>query len=232
MSLIRFKKVTKTYAASQGGVFGLDFEINQGEFVYLIGSSGAGKSTIINLLIKNIEPDSGNISLSDINLSEVLPEDLPYYRRNFGIISEKLGLMANRSIYENVAYPLLIQNKRPRHMKDYVNNMLGSVGIRDISSKKAAYISGGEKARVMLARALITSPPVLIADEPTTGLDKNASWDIINLLDHFNHQGTTILMATHQKTLVDITRKRVIWLKNGKVASDEKFGRYRTVYQK
>ena len=232
MSLIRFEKVTKTYAASQGGVFGLDFEISQGEFVYLIGSSGSGKSTVINLLIKNIEPDSGNISLSDINLEKVLADDLPYYRRNFGIVSEKMGLMPNRSIYENVAYPLIIQNKRPKPMRDYVNNVLASVGLGDISSKKAAHISGGEKARAMLARALVTSPPILIADEPTAGLDKDATWDILNLLEHFNHQGTTILMATHQKSLVNITRKRVIWLKNGKIASDEKFGRYRTVYQK
>ncbi len=230
MSFISFEKVTKIYSPSSSGVLGLDFEIDQGDFVYLIGSSGAGKSTIINLLIRDIEPDSGKISLGSINLANISAEELPYYRRNFGIVSGRMGLMANRSVFENVAYPLFVQNKRGAHIKESVYSMLGSVGIRDIARKKAAFISGGEKARAMIARALITNPAILIADEPTAGLDKDTAWDIINLLDHFNHQGTTIIMATHQKALVNVTRKRVIWLKNGKIVSDEKSGKYRSIY--
>lgn len=230
MELIRFENVSKTYPLSRGGVFDLNFKINQGEFVYLIGSSGAGKSTIINLLIKNIEPDSGKIRLGGIKLENILPDELPFYRRNFGIVSEKMGVMPNRSVFENVAYPLFVQGKKPANYKVYVEKMLASMGIGDISKKKASHISGGERARLLLARALITNPALLIADEPTAGLDNETAWDIMGLLDHVNHQGTTILMATHQKKLVNMTRKRVIWIKNGKIASDEKFGRYRTVY--
>ena len=230
MSLIRFEDVTKTYPSSQGGVFHLNFDIQRGEFVYLIGSSGAGKSTIINLLTKYIEPDSGKIRLNDLDFTEILPDEIPYLRRNYGIISEKMGLMLNRTVFDNVAYPLLIQGVRKKQAKISVDNILGSVGIKDIARKKTAFISGGEKARVMLARALVTGPPILIADEPTAGLDKQNAWDILNLLEHFNHEGVTVIMATHHKSLVNLTRKRVIWLRNGKISSDEQHGRYRSSY--
>lgn len=230
MSLISFDHVTKTYPLSQGGVFNISLDIEQGEFVYLIGSSGAGKSTLIHLLIKYIEPDSGNIRLNELDFSQVELEDVPYLRRNFGIVSEKLGLMWNRTVFENVAYPLIIQGEKRRATHQAVHNILGTIGIKDIAHKKTALISGGEKAKAMLARALVTNPPILIADEPTAGLDKEAAWDIIRLLDHFNHHGVTVLMATHQKSLVNLTRKRVVWLKNGKIVSDEKSGRYRSNY--
>lgn len=231
MSLIRFEDVTKTYPSSQGGVFHLNFDIQRGEFVYLIGSSGAGKSTIINLLTKYIEPDSGKIRLNDLDFAEIFPDEVPYLRRNYGIVSEKMGLMLDRTVFDNVAYPLMIQGFKRRQSKVLVDNILGSVGIKGIAGKKAAFISGGERARVLLARALVTSPPILIADEPTAGLDKENAWDILNLIEHFNHEGVTILMATHQESLVNLSRKRVIWLKNGRISSDEKKGRYRSLYK-
>lgn len=228
--MISFEHVSKTYASSNGGVHSLDFEIKQGEFVYIIGSSGAGKSTIINLLIKNIEPNSGNIRLSHINLKNILPEDMPLYRRNFGIISPGVGMMMDQSVYDNVALPLIIRGEKKKLIRAKVEAMLGSVGIKDIAHKKAKHISGGELARVAIARALITDPPVILADEPTAGLDNDTVWDIMSLLEHFSQRGTTILIATHQKSLVNLTRKRVIWLRSGKIVSDEKGGRYRSVY--
>lgn len=224
--MICFENVTKTYPSSQGGVYDLDFKIEAGEFVYLIGGSGAGKSTLIDLLIKNIDPDEGKIRLSHIDLSEIRPEDLPMFRRNFGIITSSVGMMVEQSVRQNIALPLIVRGERQRKVDQAVDAMMGSVGIRAIADKKIRHISGGECARVAIARALITNPPVILADEPTANLDHDTAWDIINLLEHFNHQGTTILIATHQKTLVDLTRKRVLMLRRGRIYSDRKAGRY------
>lgn len=223
--MIHFENVTKKYP-SHGGVHNLNLNIEQGEFVYIIGESGAGKSTIINLLIKNIDPDSGKIRLSHIDLSTITPQDLPVYRRNFGIISASVGMMNSQSVFQNVALPLVVRGEKTGIVKSTVDVVLGSVGIKDIAEKKAKHISGGEKARVAIARALVTNPPIIVADEPTGGLDNDTAWDIINLLEHFNHNGTTILMATHQKSLVNLTRKRVITLQKGQIISDKLGGRY------
>lgn len=224
--MIHFDHVTKRYPSSQGGISDLSFEIFAGEFVYFIGESGAGKSTVINLLMKNIDPDSGKIRLSHLDLSEILPEDLPMFRRNFGIITPRVGMMTDQSVYDNVALPLIVRNEKPKIVRKAVEEMLGSVGIKEIAQKKVIHISGGERAKVSIARALITNPPIILADEPTAGLDQDTAWDIVSLLEHFNHQGTTILMATHQKSLVNLTRKRVITLRNGKLLNDRRAGRY------
>ena len=224
--MIHFENVSKSYPSSKGGVKNLSLNICAGEFVYIIGESGAGKSTLINLLIKNIDPDTGKIRLSHLDLSQILPEDLPIYRRNFGIISSKVGMMMEQSVYKNVALPLMVRGERAGIVRKAVDAMLGSVGIKEIAHKKAKHISGGELARVAIARALITNPPVILADEPTAGLDNDTAWDIISLLEHFNHQGTTILMATHQRSLVNLTRKRVVMLKNGIIISDKAAGKY------
>ncbi len=224
--MIHFENVSKSYPSSKGGVRNLSLHICAGEFVYIIGESGAGKSTLINLLIKNIDPDAGNIRLSHLDLSEILPEELAHYRRNFGIISSKVGLLMDQSVYQNVALPLRVRGEKPWVVREAVESMLGSVGIKEIAHKKAKHISGGELAKVAIARALITNPPVILADEPTTGLDNDAAWDIIHLLEHINHQGTTILMATHQKSLVNLTRKRVVMLKDGIILLDKAAGTY------
>lgn len=224
--MICFEHVTKTYPSSQGGVYDLSFQIEAGEFVYLIGESGTGKSTIINLLIKNIDPDEGKIRLSHIDLSSVEEDDLPMFRRNYGIIANSVGMMMDQTVRQNIALPLIVRREKPRVIDRAVDAMLGSVGIKEIADKKVQHISGGERARAAIARALITNPPVILADEPTAGLDNDTAWDIINLLEHFNHQGTTILMATHQKALVNLTRKRVIMLRRGRIYSDRKAGRY------
>ncbi len=224
--MIYFENVTKNYPSSHGGIYNLNLEVEQGEFVYIIGESGAGKSTIINLLMKNIDPDGGKIRLSHIDLASIPKEDLPVFRRNFGIIAQSVGMMMSQTVFQNVALPLVVRGEKAHIVKSTVDVMLGSVGIRDIAQKKAKHISGGELARVAIARALITNPPIILADEPTAGLDNDISWDIMNLLEHFNHNGTTILMATHQKSLVNLTRKRVITLKDGRIFSDRRAGRY------
>ncbi|MDO5096359.1 MAG: ATP-binding cassette domain-containing protein [Peptostreptococcaceae bacterium] len=224
--MIYFENVTKNYPSSHGGIYNLNLEVEQGEFVYIIGESGAGKSTIINLLMKNIDPDGGKIRLSHIDLASIPKEDLPVFRRNFGIIAQSVGMMMSQTVFQNVALPMVVRGEKAHIVKSTVDVMLGSVGIRDIAQKKAKHISGGELARVAIARALITNPPIILADEPTAGLDNEISWDIMNLLEHFNHNGTTILMATHQKSLVNLTRKRVITLKDGRILSDRRAGRY------
>lgn len=224
--MICFENVTKNYPSSHGGIYNFNLQVEQGEFVYIIGESGAGKSTIINLLMKNIDPDGGKIRLSHIDLAGIAKEDLPVFRRNFGIIAQSVGMMMSQTVFQNVALPLVVRGEKAHIVKSTVDVMLGSVGIRDIAQKKAKHISGGELARVAIARALITNPPIILADEPTAGLDNDISWDIINLLEHFNHNGTTILMATHQKSLVNLTRKRVITLREGRILSDRRAGRY------
>ncbi len=224
--MIHFDNVSKTYPFSSGGIKNVSFDIEQGEFVYIIGESGAGKSTLLNLLIKNIDPDSGKIRLSHIDLSKLDEEDLPIYRRNFGIITPSVGMMMTQSVYDNVALPLVVRGHKARKIRQIVDAVLGSVGIRQIAGKQVGHISGGERARVAIARALSTNPPIILADEPTAGLDADMSWDIIQLLEHFNHSGTTILMATHQKSLVNLTRKRVMVLQEGSLISDRSKGRY------
>lgn len=224
--MIHFENVSKSYPSSKGGLRNLSLHICAGEFVYIIGESGAGKSTLINLLIKNIDPDAGKIRLSHLDLSEILPEELAHYRRNFGIISPKVGMLMDQTVSQNVALPLRVRGEKAWVVREAVDSMLGSVGIKEIANKKAKHISGGELARVAIARALITNPPVILADEPTAGLDNDTAWDIINLLEHFNHQGTTILMATHQKSLVNLTRKRVVMLKDGIILLDKAAGKY------
>lgn len=225
MSRISFSHVTKAYPNAVG-VRDVSFRIERGEFVYLTGSSGAGKSTLLHLLTKYIEPDHGNIRVGELDFSRLSTDEIPYLRRIFGIVSAEVPLMPKRTVAENVRYPLYIQGITGKKAREKRDTMLGLMGIKHIAHKRADSISGGERARAMLARALITAPQILIADEPTAALSRDQAWDIVQLLEHFNHQGLTILMATHHKSLVNLTRKRVLYLKNGKLVSDEHAGRY------
>lgn len=226
MSFIKFEKVTKVYENMQVGVKELDFSIKKGEFVYIIGQSGCGKSTLLNLLMAVIKPDSGEISIGGNNILQFEKEQIPYFRRSYGVISSQIPLIKYHDVYNNVALPLNIAHQNSKTIKIGVERALGAVGMKSKMYSQIDELSGGEQLKIMIARAIITDPAILIADEPTANLSPENSWDIMNLLEHINRSGTTIIMATHSKKLVDITRKRVIKLENGKIVSDKQKDSY------
>lgn len=226
MSFIKFESVTKLYGNMQLGVIDLDFSIKQGEFVYIIGPSGCGKSTLLNLLMASYRPDEGNIIVGGRDILSFDKDQIPYYRRSYGIISFEVPLINYYDVYRNVALPLNIAHMNPKDIKSGVEIALGSVGIKHKMYSKIDELSGGEQLKVMIARAIVSNPAILIADEPTANLSPSDSWDIMNLLEHINHSGTTIIMATHSKKLVDITRKRVIKLERGRIISDRQKAYY------
>lgn len=226
MSFIKFENVTKIYENMQVGVKELGFSIKKGEFVYIIGPSGCGKSTLLNLLMVATKPDSGEISIGGKNILQFEKEQMPYFRRSYGVISSKIPLIKYYDVYNNVALPLNIAHKNSKTIKIGVERALGAVGMKSKMYSQIDELSGGEQLKIMIARAIITDPAILIADEPTANLSPENSWDIMNLLEHINRSGTTIIMATHSKKLVDITRKRVIKLENGKIVSDKQKDSY------
>jgi len=226
MSFIEFKEVNKCYENNQIAVNKLSLSIKRGEFVYLIGPSGSGKSTILNLLMLMIKPDSGKITIAGRDITTLNTEEVPYYRRSFGIISPQVPLINAYNVYQNVALPLNVSHKSSKEIRTGVETALGSVGIKEKMYLNIDELSGGEQLKVCIARAIITDPAILIADEPTANLGIEDAWDILNLLDHINHSGTTVIMATHSKKLVDMTSRRVIKLEKGRVISDKQRGKY------
>jgi cell division transport system ATP-binding protein len=200
--------------------------IKAGDFVFLVGPSGAGKTTIIKLLIKEIEPTSGDIFVNDKNVTVLKRREIPYFRRNIGVVFQDFRLLPDRNVYDNIAFAMQVVGTPSKEIRRRVPLMLSLVNL---SSKAYAYpneLSGGEQQRVVLARAIANNPPVLIADEPTGNLDPDTGWDIVNLLSEINRRGTTVIMATHAKEIVDAMRKRVIILKKGTVISDQEKGVY------
>lgn len=221
MSFIKFEKVTKIYDNNIVGVKCIDFSIKKGEFVYIIGPSGCGKSTILNLLMASFKPNEGDIIIGGNNISLFDKEQIPYYRRSYGVISLKVPLINYYNVYNNVALPLNIALESPKKIKIGVDRALGAVGMKEKMYSQIDELSGGEQLKIMIARAIIADPAIIIADEPTANLSPEDSWDIMNLFEHINHSGTTVIMATHSKKLVDIKRKRVIKLENGSIVSDK-----------
>lgn len=226
MSFIKFENVTKIYENMQVGVKELDISIKKGEFVYIIGSSGCGKSTLLNLLMATIKPDSGDITIGGRNILQLEKDQMPYFRRSYGVISPQVPLIKYYNVYQNVALPLNIAHQNANTIKIGVDRALGAVGMKSKMHSQIDELSGGEQLKIMIARAIISDPAILIADEPTANLSPENSWDIMNLLEHINHSGTTVIMATHSKKLVDITRKRVIKLEKGKIVSDKEKSSY------
>jgi len=223
--IIEVKDVHKYYG-NVNALNGANLRIFPGEFVILVGPSGAGKSTLIRLLIREEKADKGKITVAGRNIRRFSYRDLPYYRRNLGIVFQDYKLLPNKTVWENVAYALEVSGASDEDITRKVPKVLQAVNLR---SKEDAYpdqLSGGEAQRVSIARALIHNPKILIADEPTGNLDPEASREIADILEKINCQGTTIILATHNKELVDRMRKRVVLIKAGKIASDQKQGRY------
>jgi cell division transport system ATP-binding protein len=224
--MIRADNVTKIYKESVVALRDVSADISKGEFVFLVGPSGSGKSTFLRLLLKEDEPTEGTIWVAGKDISKLPSWRVPYLRRNIGCVFQDFSLLPNRSVGENVAFALEVIG-RPRHIiEQRVPEILELVGLSDKVVRVPDELSGGEQQRVSIARAMVNRPPILLADEPTGNLDPSTSIGIMKLLERINATGTTVVMATHDHTLVDQFRKRVIELENGKVVRDQARGVY------
>ncbi|MBU3189389.1 cell division ATP-binding protein FtsE [Clostridium bowmanii] len=224
--MIEFKKVTKIYDNNVIALSNVDITIEKGEFVFLVGPSGAGKSTFIKILLKEIEPTTGTVILNDMDITKLKRNQVPYFRRKIGVVFQDFRLIDTLNIYENVAFALRVTECSPKEIRKKVPMVLDLVGL---SKKHMAYpheISGGEQQRVSLARAIVNNPALLIADEPTGNLDPETAIGIMDILNDINKAGTTVVMATHAKNIVDSMKKRVIAIEKGVLARDEQRGRY------
>lgn len=224
--MICFNDVTKIYDNNTKGIFHVSIHIESGEFVFIVGPSGSGKSTFIRLLLKEIDLTGGEITVSRQNLSFIHPKLLPFYRRNIGIVFQDFRLLPNKTVYDNVAFAMKIVGAPSKEIKRCVPAVLSMVGLEKKYKSYPHQLSGGEKQRTAIARAIINKPPVLLADEPTGNLDPDNAYEIMNLLDEINSKGTTVIVATHAKDLVNNMQKRVISFENGNLISDIKKGVY------
>jgi cell division transport system ATP-binding protein len=225
-SMIAFEQVTKVYEPNVAALSDVSFVIEKGEFVFVVGASGSGKSTIIRLLLKELEPTSGRIIVSGRDLGRLRGSKVPQLRRNLGCVFQDFKLLPNRTAAENVAYALKVQGEGANGIRRKVPEVLNLVGLAHKMSSYPDELSGGEQQRVSIARAFVNHPPLLICDEPTGNLDPDTSVGIMQLLYRINRSGTTVLMVTHDREMVDKMRKRVIALEDGRLARDERRGGY------
>lgn len=224
--MIKLMNVSKEYKNGVKALSNIDLYINKGEFVFLVGSSGAGKSTLIKLLLKEEKPTEGSIYLNGMDITKVKNRRIPYIRRNIGVVFQDFRLLHNKTVYENVAFAMEILGTHPKEIRRRVPMILSMVNLSKKASSFPDQLSGGEHQRVAIARAIVNNPPVLIADEPTGNLDPDTAWEIMKVLSDINHRGTTVLMATHAKDIVDNMQKRVIAIENGSIIRDEEKGGY------
>ena len=225
-TMILFESVTKVYDPNVVALNEVSFAIDKGEFVFVVGASGSGKSTMIRLLLKELEPTSGRIFVGGRDLSRLKRSKVPLLRRNVGCVFQDFKLLPNRTASENVAYALKVQGESKANIRRKVPEVLSLVGLSDKIGSLPDELSGGEQQRVSIARAVVNHPPLLICDEPTGNLDPDTSVGIMQLLYRINRAGTTILMVTHDREMVDKMRKRVIALEDGRLARDERRGGY------
>ena len=224
--VIEFRGISKRY---QGGDVGLDqatFSIERGEFVFLVGATGSGKSTVIRLLIKELDPTEGTIRVAGHDLELITRKRIPFYRRNVGVVFQDFKLLPNRNVYDNVAYALQVTGGTRRDIRQKVPDILRLTGLSTKLHNYPDQLSGGEQQRVSIARAFVNHPPLLLADEPTGNLDPETSIDIMRLLYRINRTGTTVLVATHDQAMVDKMRRRVLELSEGRIVRDEAAGLY------
>jgi len=225
-AMIVFDNVTKVYEPHATALQGVSFVIEKGEFVFVVGASGSGKSTMIRLLLKELEPTSGRILVGGRDLTRLQRKRVPQLRRNVGCVFQDFKLLPSRTAAENVAYALKVQGESRSSIRRKVPEVLNLVGLSHKMNSLPDELSGGEQQRVSIARAFVNHPPLLICDEPTGNLDPDTSVGIMQLLYRINRSGTTILMATHDREMVDKMRKRVIQLEDGRLSRDERRGGY------
>jgi cell division transport system ATP-binding protein len=224
--VIEFRSVSMRYPGGDAGLDQATFAIDRGQFVFLVGSTGSGKSTLMRLLIKELEPTDGRIKVAGKDLSEITHKRVPYYRRNIGVVFQDFKLLPNRTVYENVAYALQVTGGTRKEIRAKVPDILHLTGLSTKLHNYPDQLSGGEQQRVSIARAFVNHPPLLLADEPTGNLDPDTSIDIMRLLYRINRTGTTVVVATHDSTMVDRMRRRVIELSRGRIIRDEAGGLY------
>jgi len=222
--MIHFDHVTKIYTNGTIAIDDLDFEIVQGDFISIVGKSGAGKSTLLKLIIREDTPSQGAIFIEGIDISKIASKDIPYLRRKIGVVFQDIKLLPTRTAFENVAYAMEVDGMPRAQIEVEVPQFLGLVGLEQKALAFPDQLSGGEKQRVAIARALAHRPLLLLADEPTGNLDNVNAMEILTLLRKINEMGTTIILATHAKDLVDKIKKRVVVLEHGKLVSDEALG--------
>lgn len=218
--------VSKVYEGGSVALQDVNVHIEPGEFVFVVGPSGAGKSTFIKMLFREVIPSTGSIFVNGTNILELGPKEIPYMRRQLGIIFQDYRLLPDRTVYENVAFAMEVIEAPQRKIKRRVLNVLDLVGLRSRCNSYPNELSGGEQQRIAIARAIVNDPLLVIADEPTGNLDPETSWDIMEIFKEINESGTTIVMATHDKEIVDAMGKRVIAIENGHIVRDEKNGVY------
>lgn len=218
--------VTMKYPTGTVALNDVNISIKKGEFVFIVGSTGSGKSTMMKLLLKELDPTSGTVMVNGKDYSKLKRRDIPKIRRDIGMVFQDFRLLKDRTVYENVAFAQRIVETPPRYIRRQVPSVLTQVGIGDKYKSYPKELSGGEQQRVALARALVNNPSIILADEPTGNLDPKNSWDIMNLLEEVNKRGTTVVVVTHNREIVNAMKKRVITLKKGVIISDEKKGEY------
>jgi cell division transport system ATP-binding protein len=224
--MIQIKKLRKEYNNGLIALDDIDLNIQKNEFVYLVGTSGAGKSTLLNMIYRADFPTSGNIYIDNFSLNSLKKSQIPYLRRSIGVVFQDFKLLPRRTVYENVAFALRFFNYSRSRIRRQVSQVLELVGMNQKMHHLPSELSGGEQQRICIARAIVNNPPILLADEPTGSLDPDTSWDIIQLLSKINSRQTTVVVATHNKGIVDDLRKRVVALEKGKIIRDQQLGAY------
>ena len=224
--MIHMNNVTKVYPNGSTGVENINLHINKGEFVFIVGSSGSGKSTLMKLLLKELDPTEGDIIINKVKTNELNRRQIPYLRRNLGVVFQDFRLLKDRNVYENIAFAQRVIATPTKDIRKNVPKMLSLVGLAEKYKSFPKQLSGGEQQRVALARAIVNRPDILLADEPTGNLDPKTSEEIMKLLEEINQRGTTVLVVTHNKEIVNSMKKRVLTMHNGVIISDEKEGEY------
>lgn len=224
--MIIFKNVTRVYDNNAIALNDISFRVKAGEFISIVGPSGAGKSTIIKLILTEDQPTSGKVVIGGINLANLKPYQVPHLRRKIGVVFQDFKLLPKKTVFENVAFAMEVNNQSQKEIQKTVPQLLELVGLQDKSENLPDELSGGEKQRVAIARALAHQPKIILADEPTGNLDPETAMDIMDTLNDINRTGTTVVMATHAKDIVDSMRKRVIAIEKGIVVRDEQRGSY------
>ena len=218
--MIKLEHVSKSYTAGIPALNDVSLDIEEGEFVFIVGDSGSGKSTLIKLLLKELEPTEGTITINNKKLNKIKRRQIPKFRRNIGVVFQDFRLLKDRKIYDNVAFAQKVIGESNRSIKKNVPSMLSMVGLAAKYRSYPRQLSGGEQQRVAIARALINEPKILLADEPTGNLDNHNAWEIMKLLEEINSRGTTVVVVTHNLEIVKAMNKRVITMKKGVVVED------------